>query len=162
MLVMDSTTVANKLGSEIVSISPGSRKHKGTKIHVIATAGMIPLGVAFSDAKTHDIKMVISTIKTIKISTSGATIVADKGYVDEKIRRDLKAMKINFLAVPKKGMKRKLTHLQKLKMQNRHKIENLFAHLKVFRRLSLRMDRTMNSFSSFCYIALLATTIKLN
>jgi hypothetical protein len=34
-------------------------------IHVITTESKIPVGVTFSDAKTHDSQMVLDTIKTI-------------------------------------------------------------------------------------------------
>jgi len=158
-LIIDSTTIANKYGSEKVSISPGSRKHKGTKIHVIATESKIPVGVTFSDAKTHDSQMVLDTIKSIKFSTSRATILADKGYVDKKLKKLLQMQNINFLAVPKKGMKKQLTELQKQKMEKRPRIEHFFSNLKRFQRINSRMDRSMCSFSSFCFIALLAITI---
>lgn len=158
-LIIDSTTVANKMGSECVSISPGSRKHKGTKIHVIATESKIPVGITFTDAKTHDSRMVLDTIKTIKFSTYRATILADKGYVDKKLKNKLKKQNINFLAVPKKGMKKQLTPLQRQRMKNRSKIENFFSSLKQFQRVNNRMDRTISSFKSFCFIAFLAITI---
>lgn len=149
------------MGSELISITPGSRKHKGTKIHVISTENKIPVGITFSDAKTHDSKMVLDTIKTIKFSTKGATILADKGYVGEKLRVYLKLQKINFLAVPKKDMKKKLTPLQKLKMEKRPRIEHFFSSLKRFQRINTRMDRSINSFSSFCFIALLVITMQI-
>jgi hypothetical protein len=157
-LIIDSTTVANRLGSEEVSITPGSRKHKGTKIHVIATESKIPIGITFSDAKTHDSQKVLDTIKTIKLSTSRATILADKGYVDKKLQILLKKQKINFLAVPKRGMKKQLTELQKQKMEKRPRIEHFFASLKRF-RINCRLDRSISSFASFCFIAFFAITV---
>lgn len=147
----------NRLGSEEISIIPGCRKHKGTKIHAIVTTDKIPLGITFSDAKTHDSKMVIKTIEKIPISTRDAIIVADKGYIGEILRKQLKRnRRINFWAVPKKNMKKRLTPRQKEKMSKRVRVEHFFADLKRFNRMNQRMERTLEAFSSFCFIAMIA------
>lgn len=158
-LFIDSTTVVNLQGVQGVSIIPSNPKHRGSKIHLIATANRIPIGVSFSDAKTHDLQRVRETIENIPISTKGATIRGDKGYVSNPMKETLKReKKIRFLAIPKRNM-RQPSPLEKIRFKERITIENTIANLKRFDRVNRRRDKQMESFKAFTFIALICCLV---
>ena len=153
-LIIDSTTVRNLLGSELVSKDPATGwKHKGTKLHLIATQRGIPLGVTFSDALTHDVKMVSATIETIPISTKRAKLLGDKGYISKDLKKKLKAQQISFIYPHRKNM-RPVSKSVKRQLRNRKFIEHNFSILKRHRNVSERSERKLYTFKSVCYFTL--------
>lgn len=84
------------------------------------------------------------------------TLIADKGYDSDSFRSRLTAKGITPCIPPLKH--RKHQHLyDKMLYKQRHKIENLFARLKDWRRVHTRYDRCAHTFLSA--IALAATFI---
>jgi len=79
-------------------------------------------------------------------------LIGDKGYDSDKIRKTLAERGISPSIPPKKNRK-KTIHYCKALYKTRHKIENLFAKLKDWRRIATRSNRCAHTFLSSIYIA---------
>ena len=89
------------------------------------------------------------------IPQAGA-LLADRGYDADWFRNALNARKISPCIPSRMGRKIHIPHDADLYRQ-RHKIENMFARLKDWRRVATRYDRCPILFLSAC--ALAATVI---
>lgn len=87
---------------------------------------------------------------------SASHLIADRGYDSDHFRAALKAKGITPCIPPIKSRKRALAY-DKTLYKTRHKIENMFAKLKDWRRIATRYDRCAHTF--FSAICIAATVI---
>ena len=80
------------------------------------------------------------------------TMIGDKGYDSDEYRAALKAKDITPCIPPRKG-RTMPAHFDTQLYRQRHKIENLFARLKDWRRIHTRYDRCANTFMAAITIA---------
>ena len=92
----------------------------------------------------------------IDILPSASSLLGDKGYDSTWFRRELAARGIEPCIPSSKSRKRPYPY-DKVLYRQRHKVENLFAKLKDWRRIATRYDRCPEGFLSA--IALAATVI---
>lgn len=79
-------------------------------------------------------------------------LLADRGYDADWFRDTLKAMGITPCIPPKKN--RTIQHFyDKVLYRQRHKIENMFAKLKDWRRIAMRYDRCAHTFKAAITLA---------
>jgi len=87
---------------------------------------------------------------------AASVLIADKGYDSDWFREALKARGTEPCIPPTRSRKMALDYDRALYRQ-RHKIENLFAKLKDWRRISTRYDRCAHTFfSAICIAAAVA------
>ena len=87
---------------------------------------------------------------------TASTLIADRGYDSNWFRQALKAKGVAPCIPPTKSRKTLLEYDKSLYRQ-RHKIENLFAKLKDWRRIATRYDRCAHTFfSAICIAAAVA------
>ena len=79
-------------------------------------------------------------------------LLADKGYDADWFREALEDKGIAACIPARRGRKAPASHDRKLYRQ-RHRIENLFARLKDWRRIATRYDRCAKVFLSACALA---------
>jgi len=79
-------------------------------------------------------------------------LLADKGYDADWFRKDLKDKGIEPCIPPRKSRK-ETTSYDKKRYRERHKVENLFAKLKDWRRVATRYDRCPKVFLSAIALA---------
>ena len=84
------------------------------------------------------------------------TLIGDKGYDSTAFREALEAMEIESCIPPRKNRKEPVEWC-KTTYKKRHKVENMFAKLKDWRRIAMRYDRCAHTF--FSAICLAATVI---
>ena len=75
-------------------------------------------------------------------------LLADKGYDADWFREALEDKGIAACIPARRGRKAPASHDRKLYRQ-RHRIENLFARLKDWRRIATRYDKTADSYIGF-------------
>jgi len=80
------------------------------------------------------------------------TLIGDRGYASNKIRYMLADQKVTPCIPPKKNRKSPVEYCKTLN-KPRHKIENLFAKLKDWRRFATRYDRCAHTFRSAIFLA---------
>ena len=69
---------------------------------------------------------------------------------------------MNHIIPPRKNMKMASTYkYDKNEYIKRIKIENIFARLKMYKRINLRYDKYLRNFSGFIFIALSFISIKI-
>jgi transposase len=86
------------------------------------------------------------------LPVSASHLIGDKGYDSDELRDALKAKGIEACIPPRKGRKDPPGFCRKLYKQ-RHKIENMFAKLKDWRRIATRYDRCAHTYMSAICIA---------
>ena len=79
-------------------------------------------------------------------------MIADRGYDSMPFREGLRDQGIEPCIPPRANRKQPVWYCKTLYKQ-RHKIENLFAKLKDWRRISTRYDRCAHAFQSAIYLA---------
>lgn len=79
-------------------------------------------------------------------------LIGDRGYDSDWYREALRAKGITPCIPPRKNRKIQLAYDTKLYRQ-RHRIENMFAKLKDWRRVATRYDRCAHTFMSAIVIA---------
>ena len=87
---------------------------------------------------------------------AGATLIADRGYDSNWFREALADKRITPCIPPTRSRKVPIAYDKALYRQ-RHKVENMFAKLKDWRRISMRHDRCAYTF--FSAICIAATVI---
>ena len=83
---------------------------------------------------------------------SAATVIEDKGYGSDKIRKMLVQQGI-MPCIPPHRCRKKSVHYSKRLDRKLHKIENLFSRQKDWRRIATRYDRCAQVFHSAILLA---------
>jgi transposase len=91
-------------------------------------------------------KLIYLTMPNAKV------LIGDKGYDSDEFRAALKARRITACIPPRSNRTAPSTYSKTLYGQ-RHKIENMFAKLKDWRRIATRYDRCAHTFMSAICIA---------
>lgn len=81
------------------------------------------------------------------------TLIGDRGYDSNKIRNLRAEQKITPCIPPKKNLRETINYCKAAYKKIRHKVENLFAKLKDWRRIATRYDRCAHTFRSAIYLA---------
>lgn len=79
-------------------------------------------------------------------------LTGDKGYDSDEFRDALKTRKIR-ACIPPRSNRNVPRSYSKAPYEKRHRIENMFAKLKDWRRISTRYDRCAHTFMSAICIA---------
>jgi hypothetical protein len=163
----DTTTILNKLGrlSDVAYCSK-DKKHKGVKISTYCDDNRFIYPPIISKANVHDIKLLEPTLD---INFKPICIVGDKGYISTDIKTKLQTNGTELIypyrnykksgKISKDGKKKHRksyktnTDREKIILKNRYKIENMFATLKQFRRISFVYEKNIKYFTGFVYLA---------
>ncbi len=80
-------------------------------------------------------------------------LIGDKGYDGDAFRDALNARKIKACSIPPRSNRTTPRSYSKSLYKQRHKVENVFAKLKDWRRIATRYDRCAHTFMSAICIA---------
>jgi len=173
--LIDTTLIPNKMGIDGIGFNPQLLKHKTSKISFITIDTGIPIDVYVTAGNHYDSKILINQLNqpncNIKyINTIDNELLGDAGYDSNVIRKKLEEIKFGKLICNRNKRKTKdpiklqklvLTADEKIKLKKRHKVENIFSHLKSFKRIGVRYDKKMVNYNNFVFIAsLMITTLK--
>ncbi len=124
-----------------------------SKLHVVCDGGGKPLAMLLTEGQMSDHK---GARMMLGAFPPASTLIADKGYDSGWFREALRARGTEPCIPPTRSRKIPLDYDKALYRQ-RHKIENLFAKLKDWRRISTRYDRCAHTFfSAICIAAAVA------
>ncbi|USO01597.1 MAG: IS5 family transposase [Alphaproteobacteria bacterium] len=93
-----------------------------------------------------------SALSLIDTLPKAQALLADRGYDASWLRQALKAKGIEPCIPPKKNRKKPISYDKTLYKQ-RHKVENMFAKFKDWRRIATRYDRRADIFKAAITIA---------
>jgi hypothetical protein len=167
-MFIDSTMIKNIQGCDCLGKNHFDRNRLATKVSLIIDKQSIPISCSFYPANQHDattidnsINNVIGQIKRRK-SKLIHNLVGDKGYIvnkQNKVKR-YQYHVINMVTSHRKNQKQKVTTKEKILLQSRYIIENVFCRLKKFNRIAFRRDRSIDTYKSFFYLGLVILTLE--
>jgi transposase len=120
-----------------------------SKLHVVCDAAGKPLVMLLSEGQMSDHKGARLMLAELP---KAQALIGDRGYDSNWFRAALKARGIEPCIPPTRSRKAPLDY-DKTLYRTRHKIENLFAKLKDWRRIATRYDRCAHTFFSAICIA---------
>jgi transposase len=124
-----------------------------SKLHVVCDDAGKPLAMLLSEGQMSDHKGARLMLGALP---RARTLIADRGYDSNWFRAALQAKGVEPCIPPIRSRKQPLAY-DKALYRSRHKIENLFAKLKDWRRIATRYDRCAHTFfSAICIAATVA------
>ena len=159
-LFIDSTMIKNINGHDFTGANHYDRNRKGNKISVIVNDKGIPISLHLSTSNIHDSKLIEKTINNTSIQIISSRLIADKGYINSKLKRKLKKKKISLIYPYRKNQKKNNTTFEKNLLKGRYIVENYFGWLKQYRRVQQRYDSIAINYMNFIYLASINLIIK--
>lgn len=124
----------------------------GCKLHVVMNTDGDMVSTALSNGHVADIRMIEELVKGFK-----ATIYADRGYISQSLKENLKLQEIDLVTYHRKNMKViQLSKLDQHYLRQRNKIETLFSLLKVQYNLVTSKARSIQGYLFGIYASLCA------
>ena len=120
-----------------------------SKLHVVSDAKGRPIRMYLSAGQTSDYMGAAALLSSLPKAT---TLLADRGYDANWFRNALIDRGIQPCIPSRKNRLVQIPHDTVLYRQ-RHKIENMFARIKDWRRIATRYDRCADLFLSACALA---------
>ena len=120
-----------------------------TKLHALCDNLGRSVRLHLTEGQRSDFKRADILFKDLP---KARTLIGERGYVSNKIREILTQQKIAPYILLKKNRKETIKY-SKATYKTRHKVENLFAKLKDWRRIATRYDRCAHTFRSTIYLA---------
>ncbi len=121
-----------------------------SKLHTVCDGEGRPIIMLLSEGQMSDHKgarLVLDALPPAR------TLIADRGYDSKSFREALQAKGIE-PCIPSSRSRKAPYPYDKALYRKRHKVENLFAKLKDWRRIATRYDRCAHTFfSSICIAA---------
>lgn len=157
-LFIDSTMIKNIYGKDSYGPNHYDRSKNGNKITIIVNHLGIPLGLSISKSNVNDTLQVLPTIDNISVKVAHSKLYADKGYISSTLSKQLKEDYKIILVVPRKKNQKNYTPLtddDKSGLKMRNIVENFFAWFKSQRKVRLRYDAYISSYTQFSYLALI-------
>ena len=108
-----------------------------------------PVRLLLTEGQRSDFKGADVLLKDLP---KAQTLIGDRGYDSNKIRNLLAEQQIAPCIPPKKNRKETIDYCRAT-YKTRHRVENLFAKLKDWRRIATRYDRCAHTFRSAIYLA---------
>ena len=151
-------------------ISYGYKDHnkKGNTITVVVEYNRFPLYFRLNSAEHHDGILVEPVIKDLDISeifSRELNIIGDGGYI-KKIKKRIGKRTINIISSsgPRRRNEKRTgwrnTRDELMKFKKRHVVENVFASLKQYRRISNRYDKTSSNYFSHLLFGMIILEMK--
>jgi len=155
-LLIDSTAVrvhahgAGPAGGQLAQAMGRSKASLSTKIHLACDALGYPLGFILTGANVSDFDQAKPLLRSHL--RPGTQAIMDKGYDSDAIRAYVNQLGgVAVIAIhPRRTMQPPFDeHLYR----ERHRIENLFARLKAFRRIATRYEKLHTCFAAMVSLA---------
>ena len=163
-LMIDSTAMrvhahgANPAGGQAAQAMARSRSSLSTKIHLACDALGYPLGFILTGANVSDFDQAKPLIT--KYLQPAAFAIMDKGYDSDAIRAHVHLLGGVAVISPKANRTIKPPFDEHL-YRERHRIENLFARLKSFRRIATRYEKLHSTFAAMVSLACILVWLRL-
>ncbi|RKH95403.1 IS5 family transposase [Corallococcus sp. AB038B] len=125
-----------------------SRGGFSTKVHAVTTTGGKPLHVALTPGQQHESTMA----EELLVHAEGAAFIADTGYDADRIRANVRKLRMKPVIHSNPSRKRALP-LDRTLYRLRYRVECFFHDLNRFRAVATRYDKTATSYLSVLHVA---------
>ena len=120
-----------------------------SKLHAVCDGNGKPIVLLLTEGQRSDYKGAAQLLDRLP---EARELLADRGYDADWFRAALKAKGITPCIPPKKNRKAFIPY-DAILYKQRHKVENMFAKIKDWRRIATRYDRCAHTFFSAICIA---------
>ena len=136
---------------------------------VVASGSGIPIGCLVADANIYESKLTEQTVDTIRVPrvargrprTKPKRLIADRAYDSDKLRADFRGRGIDFITPDIPRRTHNLQDKRKLRRYRRRwKIERVFAWLDSWKRLAMRWDRSLTTYSGLFHVAIMVIALR--
>jgi hypothetical protein len=176
IFITDTSLIINKLGIDNIGYNPQISKHKTSKISLMCDSKGIPLEANIFNGSTYDAAILnIQLDEFIKnnsnLLNNNNLLLGDTGYDSNKLKSKVINNNIGILlsAKNKRNTKDKiklnalkLSSTEKLLLKKRIKIEHTNAHLKQYKRLSIRYNKYSKNYKIFLHLTCIDIILKRN
>ena len=162
-LMIDSTSSrvhqhgAGPVGGQLAHAMGRSRASLSTKIHLACDALGYPLGFILTGANVSDFDQ-CKPLLTSHLKPNSFALM-DKGYDSDAIRAHVNLLGGVAVIAVKSNRSQKPAFDEHL-YRERHRIENLFARLKAFRRIATRYEKLRSTFAAMVTLACVLIWLK--
>jgi transposase len=162
-LMIDSTAMrvhahgANPPGGQTAQAMGRSRSSLSTKIHLACDALGYPLGFILTGANVSDFDQAKPLLR--RHLQPGAHALMDKGYDSDAIRAYVNQLG-GIAVIPPKANRAVKPAFDEHLYRERHRIENLFSRLKVYRRIATRYEKLHVTFAAMVTLACILVWLK--
>ena len=125
----------------------------------IVDVNKVPISLSFYPANQHDSTTTLQSVEEIgcKIKPDRRyknIIAADKAYKSRANSEVLQESKISIITPNKRNQRhiQIFTPEEKMALKDRVNVEHYFCRMKKFKKLKVRYDRSITSFSNFIYL----------
>lgn len=143
----DGIGAIKKLENQAIGVSRGG---KTTKIHALVNENFQLIKVILTGGEIHDSKVAIDLLEGINLE--GKTILADRAFIDEKIRNYIEENH-GIACIPDKSNAVVKHDFDKEMYKSRNIIERFFQRIKKFRHIATRYDKLAICFLNFVFFA---------
>ena len=156
-LIIDSTGIYNKKGSELAKYGKNKKKKVILISYVYSSLHDIVYDIRPFDGNATDVNTIAESVEAIIQNTKyrNINLTGDKGYISIDMKTNLKKRNINLIYPSKKNMKVKTSPCGKKKLAKRYMVENFIGKHKRYPRICMRYDRHIHTYMSMCYIGLM-------
>lgn len=127
-----------------------SRAGNTSKIHMAVDAHGLPIEFEITGGQVNDCVQAPSLIAKLALAE---TIIADKGYDSEKLRKQIEEQGAMAVIPRKRNSIKGNADLDRGLYKNRHLVENVFARLKQYRAVATRFDKLRRNYDSVVALA---------
>ena len=120
-----------------------------SKLHALGDREGRPIRLYLTAGQRSDFKGADGLLPDL---TGATSLIADRGHDSNKVRKLLADQGVTACIPAKKNRKEQIPYWEQT-YKKRHKVENIFAKLKDWRRIATRYDRCAHTFMSAIYIA---------
>jgi transposase len=116
----------------------------------------VPLALTIRTAQASEMKL---ALEAVDLSPKRPRrVVADRGYDWQQLRQDLRARKITPYIPKRQGWKSKINHTMSHRLiywyKKRWVVERTFAWLQNYRKLTVRWERSLTTYTGLMHLAL--------
>jgi transposase len=157
---IDSAIIRNIGGIEDISYNHKIKSKRGTKVSIIVNSKGMPLSIHVVNSNHHDVSLVLPNIHKINKNIKAKNLIADKGYISDKIKTYMKKeYDINYIYPERINSLTPMTNIDKEKLKSRSINEHSFSWMTQYRRLTCRYEKYTNTFANFIYLAFCNITL---
>jgi transposase len=163
-LLIDSTAVrvhahgAGPAGGQLAQAMGRSKASLSTKIHLASDALGYPVGFILTGANVHDFHQCRPLLRDHL--QQGAYAILDKGYDGDTNRAYVNQLGGIAVIAVNASRTKKIAFDEHI-YRERHRIENLFARLKAYRRIATRYEKLHATFAAMLHLACILIWLKL-
>jgi transposase len=156
-IFVDSTHIRNKYGVDLISFGKKDHGKRGNTVSAVVDSNRFPVYFRVDPAHYNDatlIDPILDDLDQSEYLPDKLNVIGDKGYI-KKLKKRVNKRNINLVTPRRKNEKRRNTKKELDKIKKRPVVENVFASLKQYKRISNRYEKKSENYFSYLVLAMI-------